>query len=81
MAMLAHVRAEAGWAPIQSHLPKQPASHKHAQAIVDGRERNFGHPPLYAIKNLVSSRVIVASSNHFEHFASLAGKAKARRLE
>ena len=81
MTVLPHIRTKARRTAVQRDLPEQPASHQHAQAIVNRRERNFRHPPLHSLENFVRSRVIVAFRDDFEDLTALTRKTKTGRLE
>jgi hypothetical protein len=81
MAVLPHVRAEPRRAPIQRHLPHQPALHQHAQAIINRRERNLRHPLLRPLKNLIRRRMIIAPRHHLKNLAPLPRRTKSPHLE
>lgn len=81
VAMLPHVRAEPGRAPIERYLPHQAARHQHTQAIVNSSEGNLRHPLLRPVENFVCGRVIMAVRHHFKNFLALPRGTEAPSLE
>jgi len=77
MPVLAHVRAKTNGSAIQDHLPNQTAFHEHAEAVVNGREGDFGVRLLGSLEDEFGGWVVVALGNYVEHLLALTRHAQA----
>ena len=77
MPMLAHVRAETNRRAIENHLTNEAAFDEDAQAIVNGREGDFGIRFFGAFEDLFGGRMVVTFGDDFENLLALAGHAQA----
>jgi hypothetical protein len=77
MAMLLHVRAEAGCAAFQLHLTDQAAFREGIEAVVNRRVRNLRHRLLGADKNFLGGRMVALVQDYVINMLALGREPKA----
>ena len=81
MTMLAHVRAETCGAPLQRHLPGQPAFDQRIQTIIDRGQGYVRHLALGADEHFLRRRMIAFPQQHSIDVLALGRKTKTARRQ